>query len=124
MADEYPPETRIGEAVADTRHVGVNEAHDAASPEVGDGAAGTLAFVNQPAPGFVNSDPLRTTLLPIALAAFVAAAQAFIDGAEVRGIITAVLGALIVAAQELARSKVTPLADPKIDAEVRLVPES
>ena len=56
----------------------------------------------------MTSEPVRTVLLPIALAAFAAAAQAFLDGAPTRGIVTAVLGALVVAAQEYARSQVTP----------------
>ena len=60
----------------------------------------------------MNTEPLRLYLLPLALAAFVAAAQAFIDGANTRGIIVAVLGALIVVAQELARAKVTPVVNP------------
>lgn len=54
------------------------------------------------------TEPVRLYLVPIALAAFIAAAQAFIDGKDTRGIITAVLGALILVAQELARSKVVP----------------
>ncbi len=63
----------------------------------------------------MNTEPLRTVLIPVALAAFVAAAQAFIDGADTRGVITAVLGALIVVAQELARAKVTPIAKPIVE---------
>lgn len=69
-------------------------------------------------------NPVRLLFSPLALLAFVAAAQAFIDGADVRGIVTAVLGALIVGAQELARSKVTPVADPHDDDGVPLVPET
>lgn len=60
----------------------------------------------------LGSEPIRTLLLPIALGAFVAAAQAFIAGADTRGIITAVLGALIVAGQELGRKLVTPVPQP------------
>jgi hypothetical protein len=56
----------------------------------------------------MNREPLRLLLLPVAALALAAAAQAFIDGADVRGIITAVLGVLIAAATELARSRVTP----------------
>lgn len=58
----------------------------------------------------MNREPLRTLLLPVAVLAFAAAAQAFIDGADIRGIVTAVLGVLIAAATELARSRVTPVA--------------
>lgn len=58
----------------------------------------------------MTGEPLRTVLLPIVLLAFAAAAQAFIDGATWRGVVTAALGVLVVAAQELARSKVTPTA--------------
>jgi hypothetical protein len=50
----------------------------------------------------MNREPLRLLLLPVAALALAAAAQAFIDGADVRGIITAVLGVLIAAATELA----------------------
>jgi hypothetical protein len=57
----------------------------------------------------MNTEPLRLLLLPVAALALAAAAQAFIDGADVRGIITAVLGVLIAAATELARSRVTPV---------------
>lgn len=57
----------------------------------------------------MNTEPVRTLLLPIAAAAFVAAAQAFIAGADVRGVVTAVLGALVLFAQEYARSRVTPV---------------
>lgn len=58
----------------------------------------------------MTREPLRTLLLPVAVLAFAAAAQAFIDGADVRGIVTAVLGVLIAAATELARARVTPVA--------------
>jgi hypothetical protein len=58
----------------------------------------------------VKTEPIRAVLVPIALAAFAAAAQAFLAGASTRGIITAALGVLVVAAQEYARSKVTPTA--------------
>jgi hypothetical protein len=58
----------------------------------------------------MNREPLRLLLLPVAALALAAAAQAFIDGADVRGVITAVLGVLIAAATELARSRVTPTA--------------
>jgi hypothetical protein len=57
----------------------------------------------------MNREPLRLLLLPVAALALAAAAQAFIDGADVRGIITAVLGVLIAAATELARNRVTPV---------------
>jgi len=56
----------------------------------------------------MTTEPVRTVLIPIALLAFAAAAQAFVDGADTRGIVTAVLAVLILAAQELARGKVTP----------------
>jgi hypothetical protein len=62
----------------------------------------------------MNREPLRTLLLPVAVLAFAAAAQAFIDGADVRGVIIAVLGVLIAAATELARARVTPVADPRL----------
>ena len=58
----------------------------------------------------MTTEPVRTVMIPIALLAFAAAAQAFVDGADVRGVVTAVLGVLVVAAQELARGKVTPTA--------------
>jgi hypothetical protein len=54
--------------------------------------------------------PIRTTMAPIALAAFVAAGQSFVAGADTRGIVVAVLGALILLAQEYARRKVVPVA--------------
>jgi hypothetical protein len=57
----------------------------------------------------MNREPLRLLLLPVAALALAAAAQAFIDGADVRGVITAVLGVLIAVATELARSRVTPV---------------
>lgn len=53
-------------------------------------------------------EPLRWLMHPIALFAFAAAAQAWIDGATVRGIIAATLGVLIAGATEAARRKVTP----------------
>jgi hypothetical protein len=56
----------------------------------------------------MDREPVRTPLLTVALLAFIAAAQAFIAGADVRGIIAAVLGALTVAATEVARSRATP----------------
>jgi hypothetical protein len=58
------------------------------------------------------TEPLRFLLHPIALLAMAAAAQAWIDGATVRGIVVAVLGVLISAATEAARRRVTPLPDP------------
>jgi hypothetical protein len=61
----------------------------------------------------MKTEPIRTLLLPIALVAFAAAGQAFLAGADTRAIITAALGALIVAAQELGRSLVTPVAPSK-----------
>jgi hypothetical protein len=61
-----------------------------------------------PGESVVARQPVRTLLLPVALLAFAAAAQAFINGADVRGVVTAVLGVLIVAATEAARSRVTP----------------
>jgi hypothetical protein len=57
------------------------------------------------------SEPLRWLLHPLALLAFAAAAQAWIDGADVRAIVTAVLGVLIAGATEAARAKVKPVAD-------------
>jgi hypothetical protein len=57
----------------------------------------------------MKTEPLRTIFLPLALAAFVAAAQAFLAGADTRGIIAAALGVLIVGAQELGRSLVSPV---------------
>jgi hypothetical protein len=62
----------------------------------------------------MTRQPLRTLLLPVAALALAAAAQAFIDGANVRGIVTAVLAVLIAAATELARARVTPVADPRL----------
>jgi hypothetical protein len=56
----------------------------------------------------VKSEPLRTVLWPVVLAALLAAGQAFLDGATTRGIITAVLAALVLAGQEYARRQVTP----------------
>jgi hypothetical protein len=53
-----------------------------------------------PKPSLMDRQPVRTLLLPVALLAFAAAAQAFINGADVRGVVTAVLGVLIVAATE------------------------
>jgi hypothetical protein len=61
-----------------------------------------------PSESVVERQPVRMLLLPVSLLAFAAAAQAFIDGANVRGVVTAVLGVLIVAATEAARSRVTP----------------
>ena len=57
----------------------------------------------------MKSEPLRTVLLPIVLACLAAAGQAFLAGATLRGIVTAVIGALVLAAQEYARSRVTPV---------------
>jgi hypothetical protein len=59
-------------------------------------------------PSLMDREPVRTPLLTVALLAFIAAIQAFIDGADVRGIVAAVLGVLTVAATEFARSRVTP----------------
>lgn len=58
----------------------------------------------------IKLEPLRWLLHPVALLAFAAAAQSWIDGATVRGIVVAVLGVLIAAATEAARSKVVPQA--------------
>jgi hypothetical protein len=63
---------------------------------------------HSPEPSVMERQPVRTLLWPVALLAFAAAAQAFINGADVRGVVTAVLGVLIVAATEAARSRVTP----------------
>jgi hypothetical protein len=59
--------------------------------------------------GPMSNEPIRTVMLPIALGAFVAAGQAFLNGADTRGIVTAVLGALVLAGQEYARAHVTPV---------------
>jgi hypothetical protein len=61
-----------------------------------------------PSNSVVTREPLRLLLHPIALLAFAAAVQAFLDGADVRGVVAAVLGVLVVAATEAARSRVTP----------------
>ena len=58
----------------------------------------------------MSTEPVRYVLIPIVLAAFAAAGQAFIDGATTRGIVVAVIGALVLAAQEYARAQVTPTA--------------
>jgi hypothetical protein len=58
----------------------------------------------------VSLEPLRWLLHPVALLAFAAAAQAWIDGAAVRGIVAAVLGVLIAGATEAARRRVEPVA--------------
>jgi hypothetical protein len=42
----------------------------------------------------MTREPLRTLLLPVAALAFAAAAQAFINGADIRGVVTAILGVL------------------------------
>lgn len=57
----------------------------------------------------ITLEPLRALLHPVALLAFAAAAQAWIEGAAVRGIVTAGLGVLIAAATEAARRRVTPV---------------
>jgi hypothetical protein len=57
----------------------------------------------------MTTEPIRTLLIPIVLAAFAAAGQAFIDGENTRGVIVAVIGALVLAAQEYARAHVTPI---------------
>jgi hypothetical protein len=72
----------------------------------------------------LDSNPVRVLLSPIVLLAAAAAAQAFIDGADTRGIITAALAVLILGAQELARKKVTPVADPHDSDGVPLVPDT
>lgn len=53
-------------------------------------------------------EPVRLLLLPLALAALIAAAQAFVDGATTRGVVTAVLGALIAVLTPILRGLVTP----------------
>ena len=53
-------------------------------------------------------EPLRFLLHPVALLAFAAAAQAWIDGADTRAVIAAVLGVLIAGATEAARRRVRP----------------
>jgi hypothetical protein len=58
----------------------------------------------------MTREPLRILLHPIALLAFAAAAQAFVNGADVRGVVTAALGILVAAATEAARTRVTPAA--------------
>lgn len=57
----------------------------------------------------MTREPVRYILLPVVLACLAAAGQAFIDGENTRGILVAVIGALVLAAQELARSLVTPV---------------
>ena len=56
----------------------------------------------------MKSEPLRYLLHPVVLLAFAAAAQAYVDGADERAIVAAVLGVLIAAATEFARRQVTP----------------
>lgn len=56
----------------------------------------------------VSLEPLRWLLHPVALLAFAAAAQAWLDGATVRGIVAAGIGVLVAAATEAARRRVVP----------------
>lgn len=56
----------------------------------------------------MNSEPLRTFFFPLALAALIAAGQAFIEGKDTRGIMLAVVGALVAVLTELSRRLVRP----------------
>jgi hypothetical protein len=58
----------------------------------------------------MSRQPLRYLQHPVALLAFIAAAQAFVAGANVRGIVAAALGILFAAATEASRTRVTPVA--------------
>ena len=60
----------------------------------------------------MKSEPLRVVLLPIVLACVAAAGQAYATGADTRAIVTAVIGALVLAGQEYARRQVTPTGKP------------
>lgn len=88
----------------------------------GDDEAVSPAPKPKAAVGPLGSQPVRTLLLPIVLAALVAAGQAFIAGADTRAILLAVIGALVLAAQEIARKLVTPLTVAKDDTGRPLVP--
>jgi hypothetical protein len=65
----------------------------------------------------VNTEPIRTVLVPIVLGCLAAAGQAFVDGADTRAIILAVVGVLVAVAQEYARAHVTPVDSPAGEAD-------
>lgn len=88
----------------------------------GDDEATMPAPSTKTAVGPLGSQPIRTLLLPIVLGALIAAGQAFIAGADTRAVLLAVIGALVLAAQEFARRLVTPLAVAKDDTGRPLVP--
>jgi hypothetical protein len=112
---EYPKPTDVGGVEADTRHVSEEEARSALVVEP----------VETPPPNFVNTNPVVVgfgALVAAAIALLAAFGVAFT--AEQIAAITGFVAVAVPFVLLFIRNKVTPLSDPKIDAEVRLVPES
>lgn len=122
-----PAKGRLGELVgaADGTHVDEAEMHDAMNPSIGDGAAFDVDPIEPPPPSFVNREPVLTALTGLIVASLALLAAFGVEFtaeqiAAITGFVAAAYGVFVL----FVRNRVTPLADPKIDAEVRLIPET
>lgn len=71
----------------------------------------------------IDRRPVLLAFLAAMLPALAAAITAFAQGEELRGVAASVFTAALLAAGKLVESKVTPVADPKLDADLPLVPD-
>ena len=118
------PTTQVGPVEADARHVSPGEAADALNPSVGDGSPDTAPLVGVGGkPSLLDREPWLVALFLALLPAVGSLVQALLDGEELRAAISAFVTIAIPAITLALRQKTTPLVDPKLDEDIRLVPE-
>lgn len=96
---------------------------EALDPDVGDGTPETAPGVLPAAPSLLEREPWLVALALALLPAIGSLVQAAIDGEPIRAVVSAFVAAAIPIVIGVLRSKTTPIADPKIDEDVRLVPD-
>lgn len=96
---------------------------EALDPDVGDGTPETAPSVLPGHVGLLDREPWLVAVGVVELPVIGNAIQAALDGEPLRGVISALVAATIAALVAWLRSKTTPVADPKLDDDVRLTPD-
>jgi|SRR4051794_7185485 hypothetical protein len=107
----------------DAEFIGTREVAEALDPDVGDGTPETAPAVLPPPPSLLDREPWLVALALALLPAIGSLVQALVDGEPLRAAISAFVAVAIPIVIGVLRSKTTPVADPKIDEDVRLIPD-
>lgn len=107
--------------MSDHDHVSDEEMVNATNPAVGDGSPETAPDV-EPEASLLDREPWMVALVLALLPALGSLVQAALDGEPIRAGISAFVALAIPAIVSALREKTTPIADPKLSREVRLVP--